>query len=100
MNHLLSLFDGSISLRYPWALVLLVLPLLLFIFKAARQGSVARQINYPLVHLDLKQGSLRLLLTRWLPTLLYALALVLLVIALARPVKIDRTQLPPTEGVE
>lgn len=95
-----SLFGDSVSLRYPWALVLLILPILLLIFKAARQGSEARQINYPLVHLQFRSGSLRLLLTRWLPTLLYALAITLLVIALARPVKVDRTQLPPTEGID
>ena len=100
MHHLLSLFDSSISLRYPWALVLLILPVLLLVFKAGRHGSEARQINYPLIHLQFKSGSLRLLLTRWLPTLAYALAITLLVIALARPVKVDRTQLPPTEGVD
>ena len=100
MHHLLSLFDSSISLRYPWALVLLILPVLLLVFKAMRHGSEARQLNYPLIHLQFKSGSLRLLLTRWLPTLLYVLAITLLVIALARPVKVDRTQLPPTEGVD
>lgn len=100
MHHLLSLFGESVSLRYPWALVLLILPVLVLVFKAMRKGSEARQINYSLVHLQFQSGSLRLLLTRWLPTLLYALAIVLLVIALARPVKVDRTQLPPTEGVD
>ena len=100
MHRLLSLFSGSISLRHPWVLVLLILPVLLLIFKAMRRGSEARQINYPLVHLQLQSGSLRLLLTRWLPTLLYALAITLLIIALARPVKVDRTQLPPTEGID
>jgi len=100
MHRLLSLFSDSISLRHPWVLVLLILPVLLLIFKAMRRGSEARQINYPLVHLQLQSGSLRLLLTRWLPTLLYALAITLLIIALARPVKVDRTQLPPTEGID
>ena len=72
----------------------------MLVFKAMRHGSEARQLNYPLIHLQFKSGSLRLLLTRWLPTLLYVLAITLLVIALARPVKVDRTQLPPTEGVD
>lgn len=100
MHHLLSLFDPSISLRHPWALVLLILPVLLLVFKAGRHGNESRQINYPLIHLKFQSGSLRLLLTRWLPTLLYALAIALLIVALARPVKVDRTQLPPTEGVD
>ena len=44
--------------------------------------------------------SLRVLLTRWLPLTLYTLCLVSMVIALARPVRVDRTVLPPTEGID
>lgn len=100
MNALTALLGENISLRYPWALALLILPFLFLLFKLAQKGSDARQINYPLVHLQLKQGSLRLLLTQWLPAFLYTVVLILLVIALARPVKVDRTQLPPTEGID
>ncbi len=100
IHSLAALLGENISLRYPWALVLLILPFLFFIFKLAQKGSDARQINYPLVHLQLKQGSMRLLLTQWLPAFLYTVVLILLILALARPVKVDRTQLPPTEGID
>lgn len=98
--NLLSMFGISFSFKYPWMLTLLVLPLAVLILKAVGQGSTSRRINYPLTHLQLEQISLRLAVTRWLPTLLYTLAMVLGIIALARPVKVDRTQLPPTEGID
>lgn len=77
IHSLAALLGENISLRYPWALVLLILPFLFFIFKLAQKGSDARQINYPLVHLQLKQGSMRLLLTQWLPAFLYTVVLIL-----------------------
>lgn len=100
MHFLTSLLGENFSFRYPWVLLLLVFPFLLLIVKALRRGNTARRINYPLVHLQFEQNSLRPFLTRWLPTLLYTLAMGLLIIALARPVMVDRTQLPPTEGVD
>ncbi len=100
MNFLSSLLGENFSFRYPWVLLLLVFPFIILIIKALRQGSTSRRINYPLVHLQLAQNSLRPFLTRWLPTLLCTLAMGLLIIALARPVTVDRTQLPPTEGVD
>ncbi len=100
MHFLTSLLGENFSFRYPWVLLLLVFPLLLLVVKALRQRDTARRINFPLVHLQFEQNSLRPFLTRWLPTLLYTLAMGLLIIALARPVMVDRTQLPPTEGVD
>ncbi len=100
MSNLLSMFGFSLTFRHPWVLVFLVIPLAILILNATRLSGNARRIHYPLVHLQLEQVSLRLLATRWLPTLLYTLAIVLGIIALARPVNIDRTQLPPTEGID
>ena len=100
MSELLHTLGANFTLRYPWALLLLIIPLAVLCAKAFGQGTQARKINYPMVHVQLEQISLRLLLTRWLPTLLYSLAMVLLVVALARPVKVDRTQVPPTEGID
>ena len=94
-----TLFGSDFAFRDPWALLLLVIPLIFLGYKALPHKNT-RAINYPLVHIQLEQISLRLLLTRWLPTLLYALAMMLMIVALARPVKLDRTQLPPTEGVD
>ncbi len=101
MSHFLHslLSQYSIGFKHPWALLLLLLPLGILGYKLLWPGST-RRIVYPLVHLNIEQISFRLLLTRWLPTLLYSLALVCMIVALARPIKLDRSQLPPTEGVD
>ncbi len=94
INQLASLLG---QFRFPWALLLLAIPFFLFLTGAHR---TKHRISYPLVHIHFKQTSLRLLCTRWVPRLLYLLALALLIVALARPVKTDRTALPPTEGID
>ena len=83
--------------RSPWALLLLAIPLFLLL-NAARRPT--HRIFYSLVHIHFNQTSLRLLCTRWLPRLLYIVALACMILALARPVKTDRTALPPTEGID
>lgn len=83
--------------RYPWVLALLALPLFLCLTAPAQQ---VRRIAYSLTHIKFEQVSLRILLTRWLPRLFYILALALMILALARPVKTDRASLPPTEGID
>ena len=90
----------SLEFLHPWVFVLLVLPVLVFWAYTAGRSVFARTVNYPLTHLQTAQESLRVLFTRWLPATLYTVALILMVIALARPTKIDRTVLPPTEGVD
>ncbi len=101
MNSLLHTFFGSaLSFKHPWVLVLLVIPLGILVFKLLGGGTAGRRLAYPLVHIKLEQTSTRLLLTRILPVCLYACTLALLIIALARPVKLDRSQLPPTQGVD
>ncbi len=101
MNTLSHTFFGNgLTLKHPWVLVLLVIPLVILLIKLVGQGHTSRRVAYPLVHIKLAQTSARLRLTRYIPTLLYTLAMVLLIIALARPVKLDRTPLPPTEGVD
>ncbi len=89
-----------ITLRDPWALLLLVLPLAVIVKTWVRKGFSKRQVAYPLTHLAIEQTSLRLAFTRWLIPLLYALVLALLVVALARPVRLSRTALPPTQGID
>lgn len=100
MSAWITTLTGGTSLKHPWVLILLVLPLLVLFFNALQRGVQSRRMTFSLVHLRLEQISLRLLLTRWAPTLLYALAMALMILALARPVKVDRTQLPPTEGID
>ncbi len=94
------LFSSGLTFKHPWVLVLLIIPLGILLFKLLSGAVAGRRLAYPLVHIKLEQTSTRLLLTRTLPALLYTLSMVLMIIALARPVKLDRTQLPPTEGVD
>ena len=97
LQHLATQY--SAGFKHPWVLLLLLIPLILLFFKLAKP-TATRRISYPLVHIHLEQSSLRLLLTRCLPILFYTLALMCMIVALARPVKLDRTQLPPTEGID
>ncbi len=84
----------------PWAFVLLVIPFGVFLAQTVFRGAFARRINYSMALLKVQQASLRVLFTRWLPLTLYTVALILMTVALARPVRIDRTVLPPSEGID
>lgn len=84
----------------PWAFVLLVIPFGVFLAQTVFRGAFARRINYSMARLKVQQASLRVLFTRWLPLTLYTAALILMTVALARPVRIDRTVLPPSEGID
>ena len=92
--------SGRVDFLHPWAFVLLLFPVAVFWAYTSGRNFFARTLNYPLVHLHIEQASLRVLLTRWLPATLYTLALLLMTMALARPVRIDRTIIPPTEGID
>lgn len=91
---------GRAEFLHPWAFVLLLFPIAVFWAYTSGRNFFARTVNYPLVHLKIEQNSLRVLLTRWLPATLYTLALLLMTAALARPVRVDQTVLPPTEGID
>lgn len=92
--------NGTLEFLHPWAFVLLLFPVAVFWAYTAGRKLFARTVNYPLTHLNVPQNSLRVLLTRWLPASLYTLALLFMTAALARPVRVDRTILPPTEGID
>lgn len=91
---------GQAGFMHPWAFLLLVIPFGVFLSQSVFRGAFARRINYPMAHLQVRQASLRVLFTRWLPITLYTVALILMTVALARPVRIDRTVLPPSEGID
>lgn len=96
-NHF---FGSRVEFLHPWAFLLLIVPFVVLISHTIIRTVFARTVSYSMTHLEVQQSSLRVLLTRWLPSLLYLLALLLMTAALARPVRIDRTVLPPTEGVD
>ena len=85
---------------HPWAFLLLVLPFGVFLAHTLLCGALTRRINYSMAHLKIEQKSLRVLFTRWLPVTIYTAALILMIIALARPVRVDRAVLPPSEGID
>ena len=84
----------------PYALLLLVIPFAIAVAASLYKETFNRRINFPLAHLQPEQTSLRVLFTDWLPQFIYLLSLCLLIVALARPMRVERTILPPTEGVD
>ena len=84
----------------PWALVLLVLPAGVLAAKSIWKKSFTPHVLYSRTQQTIQQASLRALLTQWLPVTLYTGALVLFVLALARPVLLRHTTIPPTQGVD
>ena len=97
---ILHRFFNHLEFLHPWAFLWLLLPVAVVLAKTTGYRLFTRQIVYPLAHLQVEQASLRVLFTRWLPLTLYTLCLIALVTALARPVRVDRTVLPPTEGID
>ncbi len=93
-------FAGSIEFMHPWVFGLFLVVLAVFLGKTLYKKSFSRRFNYSFSHLLIHQASLRVLFTRWAPMLCYLLALSLMIFALARPMKVDRTFLPPTEGID
>ena len=87
---------GNLSLGDPWFLALLPLFLLLFFSRARRRQEVAGRVPVlPVQHIkSLRQR------VAWLPSALNWTALVLVVIALARPLEGDVETSTQTEGVD
>ncbi len=94
------LADGRLEFLHPWAFVFLLFPLAVLWVHVSVRNVFTRTLSYPLTHLRVVQTSLRVLLTRWLPVSLYTLALLFMTAALARPVRVDKAALPPTEGID
>lgn len=84
----------------PWALLLLVLPVGLVALKVLWPKTQQPRLAYSRTQPALQAASSRAVLTQWLPTALYTAALVLWILALARPVLLHRTTIPPTQGVD
>lgn len=91
--------DG-IEFERPYMFILLLFPFAVWTAHTLLQEQFVRRINYPLTHLKTEQFSLRVVFSRLLPNFLYVLSLCLLIIALARPMRVDRQLLPPTEGID
>lgn len=91
---------GRVEFLHPLAFLFLILPLAVFWGQTLWRSAFTRQIAYPFSHLSLSLFSLRAWLTRWMPLAFYTAAFLFMIAALARPVRVDRTLLPPTEGID
>ncbi|OUO57288.1 VWA domain-containing protein [Candidatus Avelusimicrobium gallicola] len=91
---------GHAEFLRPWAFLFLLVPFAVLMAQTVFRGAFTRRIAYPMTHLKVEQASLRVLFTKWLPLGLYTLSLLFMTVALARPVRVDRTVLPPTEGID
>lgn len=94
------IFKGMAGFVNPWALLFIILPVSLLIAKTLWKQTFIPRLVYSRTALLAGQKNMRAELTQWLPTLLYTVALTLFVVALARPVSMDRTVLPPTQGID
>lgn len=95
-----KMYPEKFALLHPWTLTLLIIPVAVLAISGVFRSLIVKRINYPLVEILSQSGGLRALLTKWLPLGLNVVALCFIVIALARPVAVDRTVLPPAEGVD
>ena len=87
---------GNISLGDPWFLALLPLLLLYFLLRSRRGGGVAGRV--PVLPSE-RVTSLRQRVS-WMPSVLNASAVILVVVALARPLEGDVETSTETEGVD
>lgn len=84
----------------PWYLLFLLIPLAAFILRLFFPARFEHRLNYPVAAVTAPAAGLRARLTRYAPLSLYTAAVVLFAVALARPVTVDQTVLPPMEGID
>jgi Ca-activated chloride channel family protein len=93
-------FSDIVEFKHPWALLFLFIPAGVVAAWNIYHEQLARQMAFSVAQLQITQKSLRATLTRFLPSFFYIAALGLMALALTRPLHIDRTVLPPTEGID
>ena len=93
-------YADRFAFLHPWFLLLLLVPILLLTARLYAANYFSKPIAYPLTGLLKPAGSLFALLARWAETLLYIASLCLLIVALARPVLVSKSKLPPTQGID
>ena len=91
---------GHFSFLQPAFLFLLLLPICALALRLFFGRIFTRPIAYPLAGVLPSTVSLSALANRYLPLLLKLSALSLFIIALARPVAVNTTKLPPTQGID
>lgn len=90
----------SMSFLNPGFFILLILPLAILIVHLYATKRFTPRLQYPLTHFLPETDSISSLLARWGQLLCTLIALVLFIIALARPVIVNKKKLPPTQGID
>ncbi len=91
---------GRFTFLNPGFLFLLLVPCVLLAMYIFRGGLFSRPLDYPLAGFLQQPFTLRAEMTRRLPLALVLGALCLFIIALARPVTVSTSKLPPTQGID
>ena len=91
---------GRFTFLNPYFLLLLLLPTVLLAAHVFWGRRFRQTADYPLAGFLQQSFSLRAALTRRLPLGLALGALCLFIIALARPVSVSTSKLPPTQGID
>lgn len=94
------LFGRQFTFLQPAYLVLLLLPIAAFVARVYWPNAFTKAISYPLVGLFKKETSPTAFLAHWILPFCQLLAVTLFILALARPVTVNHTQLPPTQGID
>lgn len=94
------IYGGRFAFLTPWALLLLLLPFAVLAARVFWTDKFNRPLNYPMTSALPQSFSLGAALNRWLPAGLYLTALTLFIVALARPVGVSSSKLPPTQGID
>ena len=93
-------FINQLAWRNPAWLFLLLLPIVIWSVYLYGADIFQKSINYPLTHQLPASFSLATFLARWAERICALAALSLCIIALARPVTVSRSKLPPTQGID
>ncbi len=93
-------YRNQFTFLQPGYLVLLILPIILFVMRVNWPHYFSKAINYPLTEKIGHYKTFSALLANWGQAIATLMAVVLFIIALARPVTVNQTQLPPTQGID
>ncbi len=91
---------GHFSFLQPAFLFLLLIPIFILALRLFYGRTFSKSIAYPLAGALPSGMPLSALANRYLPLFLTLSALCLFIIALARPVAVNTTKLPPTQGID
>lgn len=95
-----KLLGENFDFLQPYFLLLLLLPVIILVLRLVNTRAFNQAIPYPLAALLPGGFSLSAAASRYLPLLLNLAALSLFITAMARPVSVNTTQLPPTQGID